>query len=271
MHRNIIRTGLILMGSLFFGSCVSMKKYRALEADQQSCTDAKTACLSQNADLRQQNTQMQQDYNTLEAEKNLLAAQSSDSLYNKQKELEAKESALNEREKVIDNLRAKLNATNQILNNLRQDVSNALVGYKPEDLSVEIHNGKVYVSLSDKLLFPSGSDKVDKNGAEALQKLATVLANAQDTSLTIEIEGHTDSIPIHTARFSDNWDLSVHRATSIIRILTDNGVNPEQLVASGRGEYYPVATNATPEGRQQNRRTEIILSPKLDALWKILY
>src|SRR5205085_9037730 len=109
--------------------------------------------------------------------------------------------------------------------------------------TVEIRDGKVYVSLADQLLFPSGSDKVNAKGAEAIKKLAEVLAKNNDNSITVYIEGHTDTIPINTAKFTDNWDLSVHRATSIIRILTENGLAPQQIIASGRGEYFPVASN----------------------------
>ena len=119
------------------------------------------------------------------------------------------------------------------------------------------------------LLFQSGSATVDKRGKEALGKLAEVL-NKQ-ANVDVYIEGHTDTKPIHTARFADNWDLSVIRATSVVRILTkEYGVSPMQIVPSGRGEYLPVADNETTEGRSKNRRTEIIIAPKLDELLKIL-
>lgn len=122
---------------------------------------------------------------------------------------------------------------------------------------------------SDKLLFESGSAKVDKRGKEALAKLAEVL-NKQ-TDIDVFIEGHTDTKPINTVQFKDNWDLSVIRATSVVRILTkDYKVNPLQIQPTGRGQYMPVADNATAEGRSLNRRTEIIMAPKLDKLMQLL-
>ena len=144
-----------------------------------------------------------------------------------------------------------------------------MLGFSSDELSIREENGKIYVALSDKLLFRSGSAQVDKRGKEALAKLAEVL-NKQ-SAVDVSIEGHTDTKPIHTARFEDNWDLSVIRATSVVRILTkEYGVNPLQIVPSGRGEFLPVADNDTEEGRSKNRRTEIIIAPKLDKLYHII-
>ena len=132
-----------------------------------------------------------------------------------------------------------------------------------------LKDGKVYVAMSDKLLFQSGSARLDKRGEEALGKLAEVL-NKQ-TDIDVFIEGHTDNKPINTVQFKDNWDLSVIRATSVVRILIKNyGVNPLQIQPSGRGEYMPVDDNETAEGRSKNRRTEIIMAPKLDKLFQML-
>ncbi len=133
----------------------------------------------------------------------------------------------------------------------------------------EQKDGKVYVAMSDKLLFQSGSARLDKRGEEALGKLAEVL-NKQ-TDIDVFIEGHTDNKPINTVQFKDNWDLSVIRATSVVRILIKNyHVNPLQIQPSGRGEYMPVDDNETAEGRSKNRRTEIIMAPKLDKLFQML-
>ena len=123
--------------------------------------------------------------------------------------------------------------------------------------------------MSDKLLFESGSARIDKRGKEALAKLAEVLNKQSD--IDVYIEGHTDSKPINTAQFKDNWDLSVIRATSVVRILTkDYGVKPLQIQPCGRGEFMPVADNETADGRAKNRRTEIIMAPKLDKLYQML-
>ena len=130
-------------------------------------------------------------------------------------------------------------------------------------------DGKVYVSLSDKLLFESGKAIVNQQGKVALGKLAEVL-NKQ-TEIDVYIEGHTDNVPIHTAVFQDNWDLSVIRATSVVRILTETySVNPLQIQPCGRGEFKPVDTNESAEGRAHNRRTEIIMAPRLDKLLQLL-
>jgi chemotaxis protein MotB len=151
---------------------------------------------------------------------------------------------------------------------IRQKMSDALVGFNSNELSVSVKNGKVYVSLQENLLFPSGSAVVNPKGKEALGKLAQVLNN--NTDITVDIEGHTDSIPIH-GRYPDNWALSTARSTAIVRILTtDYLVDPIRVIASGHSSYDPVQTNSTADGRALNRRTEIILSPKLDELFQLL-
>jgi chemotaxis protein MotB len=183
--------------------------------------------------------------------------------------LQQKMSELGKREQTINELQNMINAQNEKVRALLNSVKDALLGFDSDELSVTEKNGKVYVALSDKLLFESGSAKVDKRGKEALALLAGVL-NKQ-TGIDVFIEGHTDSKPINTAQFKDNWDLSVIRATSVVRILTkDYGVNPLQIQPSGRGEYMPVADNETADGRSRNRRTEIIMAPKLDKLLEML-
>lgn len=153
---------------------------------------------------------------------------------------------------------------------LKRRVTDALLNFDEGQLKVEVKNGKVYVSLAEKLLFGSGSTKVDQQGVNALMQLANALKGNSD--INIMVEGHTDNVPIsRTSQYmNDNWDLSVMRATSIVRILVSNGVNPEAITASGRGEFSPIELNTTPENKALNRRTEIILTPKLDELFQIL-
>lgn len=190
-------------------------------------------------------------------------------LYRKGKELDSLQQNLAEREKKLSELQSLIQQKDSATLALKSQLSKALLGFEKSDLTVEERNGKVYVSMAEKLLFKSGSTAVDPKGVDALKKLAGVLKQNRD--LTIEVEGHTDNVPLAgTGALKDNWDLSVLRATSIIRILTDNGVDPKQITASGRGEYFPVASNDSPDGKSKNRRTEIILSPKLDQLMKIL-
>jgi len=183
--------------------------------------------------------------------------------------LEQEMNELRKKEQTINELQDMIKAQNDRVQALLNNVKNALMGFSSDELSVHEKDGKVYVAMSDKLLFQSGSAQVDKRGKEALAKLADVL-NKQ-TDIDVMIEGHTDTKPINTVQFKDNWDLSVIRATSVVRILTkDYKINPLQIQPSGRGEYIPVATNETVEGRSKNRRTEIIISPKLEKLFDLL-
>lgn len=183
--------------------------------------------------------------------------------------LKEKMDKLAEREATINELQAEIKAQNDKVSALLQSVKDALLGFSTDELTVTQKNGKVYVAMSDKLLFESGSAQVNKQGKEALGKLAEVLKKQND--IDVFIEGHTDSKPIKTVQFKDNWDLSVVRATSVVRILTkDYGVNPLQIVPSGRGEFMPVDDNETADGRARNRRTEIIMAPRIDKLMEIL-
>lgn len=171
--------------------------------------------------------------------------------------------------KRLKNLQDMIQAQKDVMSNLKNSISNALINYKADELSVYTKDGNVYVSLAEKLLFKSGSDVVDPKGKEALKSLAQVLNSTKD--ITVLIEGHTDNVPIQTNKFKDNWDLSTARATSIVRILTkDNGFDSMRITASGKGEFHPINLNDTPEGRAGNRRTEVILSPDLKELFKLL-
>ncbi|MDP6909521.1 MAG: OmpA family protein, partial [Flavobacteriales bacterium] len=189
--------------------------------------------------------------------------------------LAAKEAELDEKEKLLKNREERLKMLEEIvrkqdelMNALSDRVKSALMGFDADELSVEMRDGKVYVSMSDKLLFRSGSDAVESKGVEALQKIADVMVS--NTDINMAIEGHTDSIPIKTNRFKDNWDLSVARSVSVVRLLQDKGVDPKRVTASGKGEFTPIGDNRTKEGRAKNRRTEIVLSPKLDELMQLL-
>ncbi|MEJ5267017.1 MAG: OmpA family protein [Bacteroidales bacterium] len=181
----------------------------------------------------------------------------------KEKELAAKDARVKE-------LEAKLNAQDSLLNALRRKVADALVGFEGDGLTITNKNGKVYVSLDEKLLFKSGSWTVEPRGIEALKKLAQVLE--QNPDINIMIEGHTDDVPYRSSgNIEDNWDLSVKRATSVVKILLSNSkIDPTRLTAGGRGQYLPVDPAKTPEARAKNRRTEIILTPKLDILYELM-
>ena len=193
----------------------------------------------------------------------------SNALKIKTEELKQKEKLLSDNEKKLRELYNKVNKMDSISKILENTVKNALLGFNTDELSVETKNNKIYISLSDKLLFKTGSAKVEAKGKEAIKKVSEVLLKNPD--IDILIEGHTDNVPIKNKNYSDNWDLSVARATTIVRILCEEyKVPPHQLTAAGRGEFFPKASNETSEGKAKNRRTEIILSPKLDELFKII-
>jgi chemotaxis protein MotB len=232
-----------------FSSCVSKKKYNEM---------------AKNSEVEKTMLNAQRD--ELQKKVEFLTASSSESLNKKQEELNQKEQELKEKEAKLSELKQAMGAQRDAVYNLKQQVCSALKCFSPEELSVEMREGKLYVSLSDKLLFPSGSEDINKRGIEAIEMLAAVLANSD---LEVMVEGHTDNVPISSTRNRDNWDLSVHRATHITRIMIEHGLKPERIIACGRGEYKPISTNETSEGKQQNRRTEVVLAPRLDKLWKL--
>jgi chemotaxis protein MotB len=258
---------------LLFSSCVANKKFKASQANvdklqkenentqsklngtQKTLDDCNNIVKNLNAansSLQTENSLTQSDVNDLKA----LAAVSKMTIADQAKRLKT--------------LQDMIQAQKDIMNKLKNSIADALVNFKNDELTVYIKNGNVYVSLEEKLLFKSGSAVVDPKGKAALKSLATVLNNTGD--ITVMIEGHTDNVPIKTTSFKDNWDLSTARATSILRLLTkDYGFDPVRITASGRGEFHPVKSNVTVAGKAANRRTEIILSPNLSEIYKLLY
>jgi len=163
-----------------------------------------------------------------------------------------------------------INKKDSIVTNLKQSVSKALTGLDGQGLTILQRNGKVYISLEEDLLFASGKYEVNSGGIIALNKLAVALST--QNSLQILVEGHTDSIPFSgKGIIKDNWDLSVMRATSVVKVLLKNPkLEPLQLTAAGRAEFMPIASNKTSSGRDANRRIEMIISPNLDDLFELL-
>jgi len=198
----------------------------------------------------------------LEVKEQALAAENA-RLENLKKELEARSNRVQELENVIA-------AKDAAMTNLKDAISRALTDFEGKGLTVEQRDGKVYVSMENKLLFSSGSWEVGTEGRKAVQQLGSVLAD--NPEIAILIEGHTDNVPYNgSALLKGNWDLSTKRATAIVQILQENAtINPENLTAAGRGEHAPVATNDTTEGKAKNRRIEVILTPKLDEISKLL-
>lgn len=219
--------------------------------------------------LTDKNTDLEGKYKDLINESLSNTNQFNKALQAKSDELSNKELLLSEREKALEEMQRTIARQDSITTRLNSILRNALLGFNSDELSVEIRNGKVYVSMSDKLLFKSGSSAVEEKGRQALKLLGEVLDKNLD--IDILVEGHTDNVPIKTSIYKDNWDLSVARATSIVRILTnDYKIAPARMTASGKGEYFPKSDNDTAEGRAINRRTEIILSPKLDEIMQLL-
>lgn len=223
--------------------------YDALEANSSS---ALTENLERNRKLLTQ----------LEEKERALAAESQ-RLNKLQKDLAARSQRVDELEGIIAAKDAKMKA-------LKDAISAALTNFEGNGLTVEQRDGKVYVSMENKLLFESGSWAVNSRGRQAVVQLGNVLA--QNPEIAVLIEGHTDNVPYGgNGPLKDNWDLSTKRATAIVNILTENAAIPkDNLTAAGRGEYAPIATNATSEGKAKNRRIEVILTPKLDEISKLL-
>lgn len=195
--------------------------------------------------------------------KEKMLAMQQDSLEKSRAELAVKEQRINEMQTILAQKDAEVKA-------LKEKVSNALKGFEGSGLNVHEKDGKVYVSMDDKLLFASGSWTINEKGLQAIQNLAKVLEN--EPEIAVLIEGHTDNVPYRgSGQIKDNWDLSVMRATSVVRALLQSGnIAPTRLSASGRSEYLPLDENNTPEARAKNRRTEIILTPNLDQLFQLI-
>lgn len=277
--KNFTIVGLVLL-CMVMSSCVSKKKYQELDATRTACENREQDLKKQLSDLEAMVAELEKankeaqaqlsDTSSKLTETNTLLDDTSKARLQLDRDLKEKETRLNEREATIKDLHALIERQKNIVISLLNKIKRALVQYDSSELSVEIKNGKVYVAMSDKLLFRSGSTRVDKNGKEALQQLAQVLVN--QPGIEIMIEGHTDNVPIiKSPTFKDNWDLSVIRATEVVRILTEEfNLDKTTLIPCGRGEFLPKADNETPEGRAVNRRTEIILYPNLDELYKLL-
>lgn len=187
-----------------------------------------------------------------------------------QARLEKLQRELTARSKRVDELESIIAAKEAQMNRLKDAISAALTNFEGKGLTVEQRDGKVYVSMENKLLFESGSWAVNTNGRQAVVQLGSVLA--QNPEIAVLIEGHTDNVPYGgSGQLTDNWDLSTKRATAIVTILTENPkILKENLTAAGRGEFAPIASNASPDGRAKNRRIEVILTPKLDEINRLL-
>jgi chemotaxis protein MotB len=262
---------LIVISAAFSQGCVSKRLFResqrnvdSLRSDSASLAANVSDLQSNIAQLHSNIADLNKKINDLNDQNNALGQQTNaqqSQLSQSQQALQQQRERLQQLEKLLEDQRAQSQQ-------LKAKMSEALNSFNSNELTVTQKNGKVYVSLSEGLLFPSGSAVVNPRGIDALAKLAAVLNLNPDIS--VNIEGHTDSIPIR-GRYIDNWDLSTARANAIVRVLVNNyKVDPVRVEASGHSKYDPVDSNSTPDGRSKNRRTEIILSPKLDEMYKLL-
>ena len=265
--------------SLLLTSCVTSKKYAELEGKQKSTQDLlNTAtvklndCLSEKSGLSAENSTLKNQVSFLNATNGDLIKQIGDftdltikGAENLEKSLES----MKEKDVTINKLRDAITRRDSVNLALVQSLKGVLGDLNDTDIEVNVEKGVVFVSISDKLLFKSGSINVSSKAREVLGKIATVVNNKPDFEFLVE--GHTDSQSINTDCMKDNWDLSVLRATTVVRILQDDfGVAPERMTAGGRSQYIPKASNETAETRAKNRRTRIVVLPKLDQFYSMI-
>jgi chemotaxis protein MotB len=269
----------LLFGAFFLSSCVVMstKKYQALIAEKDSLSVGLDDAMVKIESLEDEIARLKGDTSRingrmadletklsgLDANYASLRANSSSEIKKLAADLQRREARLKE---VEDILRSRDAATNA----LKEKLQKALLGFQQSGLAVDIRNGKVYVSLTDKLLFPSGSIVIDEKGRQALAELGKVLKTQPE--INISVEGHTDNQRVvNLGQIKDNWDLSVLRATSVVRYLADDQkIESNRITATGKGEYQPIAAGNAADARSRNRRIEIVLSPKLDELYDLI-
>ena len=234
-----------------------------LNSRNQKLTDNYTQAIAERDKLNS-------DYIFLEKQYKKLLSDGSEEASRMLKEIEQTQSQLNDRMQQIEELEQLLKAREEAIMAIRHKVADALLGFEGNGLSITTRDGKVYVSMEDKLLFRSGSFNIDPEGAKAVKELGIVLG--QNADINIMVEGHTDNVPYNgKSQLIDNLDLSAKRATTVVRLLLSNkDIDPSRIIASGRGEFMPIDINDNSEARAKNRRTEIILTPKLDELMQLM-
>ena len=270
---------LVACSSLFLTSCVSNKEHAALEAKQKTTQDLlNTAtvklndCLSDRSGLSAENNALKNQVTSLNASNGDLINQIGDftdltikGASNLEKSLES----MKQKDVTINKLRDAITRRDSVNLALVQSLKGVLGDMNDTDIEINVEKGVVFVSISDKLLFKSGSINISEKAKEVLGKIAMVVNNKPDFEFLVE--GHTDSKTISTNCIKDNWDLSVLRATTVVRILQDDfGVSPARMTAGGRSQYVPKSANETAEGRAKNRRTRIVILPKLDQFYTMI-
>ncbi len=270
----VMKKGILILGSaLVLSSCVSKSKYTTLQDQYNETSDelSKTrmelaACLD-----NKKNASKEIDYLKKTNYQLLKNIGNMSTLSKKEAEnLERSLEQIKEKDLTIQSLQEAINKRDSVTFALVTSLKGATVGIDDEDISINVEKGVVYVSISDKLLFTSGSSKLSKEALAVLGKVAQVLKSQPE--LEFMVEGHTDNKAVRQgASFEDNWELSAERAASVVRVLEkDFSIKPERMTVAGKGEYAPVASNDSAEGRAQNRRTRIVILPKLDEFYSLI-
>lgn len=271
---------LIVSSTLLLSSCVSQKKFAELQTDydttKQQLTDANGKVLACQVEKDKLAIHMA----ALESQNKFLSENNAQNIRQIENLTTLSQSAsgnirdivaqLSEKDKYINGIRGAMSRKDSINLALAVHLKSALAdGIQDEDIIIDVEKTVVYITISDKLLFTSGSSNISNKAKSLLAKVATVIKGKPD--MEVMVEGYTDNVPINTAITKDNWDLSTQRANAVIRVLqNDYKIDPKRLIAAGRSEYLPLATNDTPEGRSRNRRTRFVILPKLDQFFDIL-
>jgi chemotaxis protein MotB len=288
MKRNSVLSPLCLVILLF--SCVSTKKFNTMQqeaqarydalnatysksqADLKSCTDGSTELRKQNNDLQTQVDNLTKQVSQLKENNTQALKQLQDLSVISSAQAESIKKSLENigaKDVYIQNLQAAIARKDSLNLALVINLKGAIGNMDDQDINIKVEKGVIYIDISDKLLFKSGKYEVTDKAKVVLGKVAQVLKNQPD--IEFMVEGHTDNVPYNRGVLLDNWDLSVKRATSVVRILQKQyGMAPEKITAAGRSEYINVASNDTAEGRAQNRRTRIVILPQLDQFFKLL-
>lgn len=289
--KKIIISLIVCITFPLLNSCVTKSKYEAMVFSRDSLItlsdSLRDVINSNNTSIASLNSMLEEARNTItnlqsqlinakdnyEKLKNRSTGETKD-LLNRIEDLQAEilklEAELTRKQNLIDDINQKLTERDEKMDLLKSRIAEALIGFEGKGFSVEVKDGKVYVSMSNQLLFSSGSTQIDSKGKEALKGLAVVLN--ENIDINILVEGHTDIKPIKSSsKFADNWDLSVLRATEVVRYLESDGeVDPKRMIASGRSKFFPVMEGESPDELAANRRTEIILTPNLGEIYEVL-
>lgn len=265
MNKSIILTA-ILAVTLGLGGCVSNKKYQQLQSEYQTTRDGLLQCHTESksmtyviSDLKKQNEELKKSLQDLKATLDQSMANNQQGNVNIAK-LVDEINASNKYIKELISAKSKSDSLNMALTN---KLTRSLTNDELKDVDVKVLKGVVYISLADNMLFKSGSYEISSRAMETLSKIAKIIKDYSDYDVLVE--GNTDNVPISRENIRNNWDLSALRASSVVQCLqNDFGINPSRLTAGGRGEYNPISDNNTEVGKQRNRRTEIIITPKLD-------